>query len=138
MITRGVLFATQETLERLGEVDVRKFPSSDVAPAVILTDVGTAQILLGLDGQISRLIVAPQQPIIQPPLEVIDPNFELIQPQSGSNVGRLTDSFHLNLTAFGLLSFIVGIFIVHGAIGLALEQRRPAVSYTHLTLPTKA
>ena len=29
--------------------------------------------------------------------------------------GRLTDSFHLNLTAFGLLSFAVGLFIVHGA-----------------------
>jgi putative ABC transport system permease protein len=39
----------------------------------------------------------------------------------------LTDSFHLNLTAFGLLSFAVGIFIVHGAIGLAFEQRRGTV-----------
>ncbi|MBN8980106.1 MAG: FtsX-like permease family protein, partial [Rhizobiales bacterium] len=38
---------------------------------------------------------------------------------------RLTDSFHLNLTAFGLLSFVVGLFIVHSAIGLALEQRLP-------------
>ena len=83
--------------------------------------------MLGLDGQISRLIVAPQQPIIQPPLEVIAPNFELIPPQSGSDVGRLTDSFHINLTAFGLLSFVVGIFIVHGAIGLAFEQRRPVI-----------
>ena len=127
MITRGILFATQETLERLGEVDVRKFPSSDVAPAVILTDVGTAQTLLGLDGQISRLIVAPQQPIVQLPLEVISQNFNLTPPQSGSDMGRLTDSFHLNLTAFGLLSFLVGIFIVHGAIGLAFEQRRPVI-----------
>ena len=42
-------------------------------------------------------------------------------------MGRLTDSFHLNLTAFGLLSFLVGIFIVHGAIGLAFEQRRPVI-----------
>jgi putative ABC transport system permease protein len=38
---------------------------------------------------------------------------------------RLTDSFHLNLTAFGLLSFAVGLFIVQGAIGLAFQQRRP-------------
>ena len=45
----------------------------------------------------------------------------------GYEVGRLTDSFHLNLTAFGLLSFAVGIFIVHGAIGLAFEQRRGMV-----------
>ncbi|MNE01681.1 FtsX-like permease family protein [compost metagenome] len=37
---------------------------------------------------------------------------------------RLTDSFHLNLTALGLLAFLVGLFIVHAAVGLALEQRR--------------
>src|SRR5207247_1501830 len=33
--------------------------------------------------------------------------------------------FHLNLTAFGLLSFFVGLFIVNSAIGLAFEQRLP-------------
>ncbi len=38
---------------------------------------------------------------------------------------RLTDSFHLNLTALALLAFVVGLFIVNAAIGLALEQRRP-------------
>jgi putative ABC transport system permease protein len=36
----------------------------------------------------------------------------------------MTDSFHLNLTAFGFLSFAVGLFIVHAAVGLAFEQRR--------------
>ena len=40
------------------------------------------------------------------------------------NPGTLTESFHLNLTAFGFLSFIVGLFIVQGTIGLAMEQRR--------------
>ncbi len=40
---------------------------------------------------------------------------------------RLTDSFHLNLTAFGLLSFFVGLFIVNSAIGLAFEQRLPVL-----------
>ena len=51
----------------------------------------------------------------------------LSAPQAGNDVARLTDSFHLNLTAFGLLSFAVGLFIVHGAIGLAFEQRRGMV-----------
>ncbi|PHX35231.1 ABC transporter permease, partial [Pseudomonas syringae pv. syringae] len=41
-----------------------------------------------------------------------------------NNLERLTESFHLNLNALGVLSFIVGLFIVHAAIGLALEQRR--------------
>src|SRR3546814_10006259 len=41
-----------------------------------------------------------------------------------NNLSRLTESFHLNLDALGVLSFVVGLFIVHAAIGLALEQRR--------------
>jgi putative ABC transport system permease protein len=49
----------------------------------------------------------------------------LIEPSAESDLERLTDSFHLNLTAFGLLSFVVGLFIVNSAIGLAFEQRLP-------------
>ena len=44
-----------------------------------------------------------------------------------TDLERLTDSFHLNLTAFGLLSFFVGLFIVNSAIGLAFEQRLPTL-----------
>lgn len=127
VLTDGALFATRETLARLGPTDVTQIASADVAPGVILTDVGTAQGLLGMEGLLSRLIVAPVQPKGQPDLSHIAPELSLRPPQSGSDVGRLTDSFHLNLTAFGLLSFAVGIFIVHGAIGLAFEQRRPVI-----------
>jgi putative ABC transport system permease protein len=49
----------------------------------------------------------------------------LVAADSESDLERLTDSFHLNLTAFGLLSFFVGLFIVNSAIGLAFEQRLP-------------
>jgi putative ABC transport system permease protein len=49
----------------------------------------------------------------------------MVAADSESDLDRLTDSFHLNLTAFGLLSFFVGLFIVNSAIGLAFEQRLP-------------
>ena len=52
-------------------------------------------------------------------------SFIASQPDAESDLERLTDSFHLNLTAFGLLSFMVGLFIVNSAIGLAFEQRLP-------------
>jgi putative ABC transport system permease protein len=98
-----------------------------VAPATALADVGVAQALLGREGKISRLIVLPEQPLRQRPLGEVAPDL-MLQPADGAtDVGRLTDSFHLNLTAFGFLSFAVGIFIVHGAIGLAFEQRRGIV-----------
>ncbi len=127
VLTRGVLFATQDTLDRIAAYDVEQVASPDIAPGVILTDVGTAQRLLDLDDQLNRLIVAPEQPITQTPFNDVTPALTMRSPQGGSDVARLTDSFHLNLTAFGLLSFAVGIFIVHGAIGLAFEQRRPVI-----------
>ena len=43
----------------------------------------------------------------------------LVEPDAETDLERLTDSFHLNLTAFGFLSFFVGLFIVNSAIGLA-------------------
>ncbi|RVV99568.1 ABC transporter permease [Mesobaculum littorinae] len=52
------------------------------------------------------------------------PGLRLQTPQGNADISRLTDSFHLNLTAFGLLAFAVGLFIVRGAVGLAFEQRR--------------
>jgi putative ABC transport system permease protein len=98
-----------------------------VAPGTVLADIGVAQRLLGRAGRISRLIVLADQPLRQSPLDEIAPDLVLLRAQASSDVGRLTDSFHLNLTAFGFLSYAVGIFIVHGAIGLAFEQRRGMV-----------
>ncbi|MGV8919970.1 MAG: FtsX-like permease family protein [Pseudomonas sp.] len=97
----------------------------DMAPGLLLVDIGFAQQILGLPQQISRLLLpkefAATKPTLPPELEG-----QLVLKNSGeeNNLARLTESFHLNLDALGFLSFVVGLFIVHAAIGLALEQRR--------------
>lgn len=98
-----------------------------VAPGTAIADVGTVQKLLGRHGEFDALIILPEQPLGQVSLEKILPDLTRQVAQSGSDIGRLTDSFHLNLTAFGFLSFAVGIFIVQSAVGLAFEQRRGTV-----------
>ncbi|MFN3547459.1 MAG: FtsX-like permease family protein [Mesorhizobium sp.] len=100
---------------------------ASIAPGTVLADIGVAQRLLDMPGRISRLVVSPVQPLRQRPLADVAPDLALRGADGGRDVGRLTDSFHLNLTAFGFLSFAVGLFIVHGAIGLAFEQRRGMV-----------
>ncbi len=121
----GQLFANAETAAQLPELSVIITP--EAAPATAVTDIGVAQRLLNKEGKIDSLLVLPMQPKGRAALGSLAPDL-IVQPaQSGSDIGRLTDSFHLNLTAFGLLSFAVGIFIVNGAIGLAFEQRRPVV-----------
>ena len=127
-LSQPVLFANPEVADPLaGAVPDRVVPDKGVAPGTALTDIGVAQRLLERPGELSRLIIVPRQPMGRPPLDRIAPDLLRRPAQGGSDVRRLTDSFHLNLSAFGLLSFAVGIFIVHGAIGLAFEQRRAMV-----------
>ena len=122
----GQVFGQQAALAALPD-GLDKIASPDTAPGTVITDIRVAQRLLGRKDQIDRLIVTPVQPVGQRPLAQIAPDLVRRVAQSGSDLGRLTDSFHLNLTAFGLLSFAVGLFIVNGAVGLAFEQRRPVV-----------
>ncbi|UWR00019.1 FtsX-like permease family protein [Rhodobacteraceae bacterium S2214] len=125
--SNGQIFGTADTIAALGALDVDGVITPETAPNVAYTDIGVAQRLLNRSDQIDLLVVAADQPIVQTPLTEIAPNLIRRTAQAGSDVAKLTDSFHLNLTAFGLLSFAVGIFIVNGAIGLAFEQRRPVV-----------
>lgn len=127
-LSGNIGLATAETLARQGDaLPLRLIADAGIAPGTVLTDIGAAQRLLGQPGRISRMIVLPHQPMGRPPLALIAPDLERRAADAEVDIGQLTDSFHLNLTAFGLLSFAVGIFIVHGAIGLAFEQRRGMV-----------
>jgi len=122
----GQILAHPDLTDRLPP-GPQPLPAPGLAPGSALTDIGLAQRLLDRPGQIDRLIVAPVQPLTRPPLAGIAPDLVLTPAAQGGDVARLTDSFHLNLTAFGLLAFVVGLFIVHGAVGLTFEQRRPMV-----------
>ena len=128
ILSGRVLFAAPETAALLAEVtDARIVAEPGIAPGTVVGDISAVQILLDRPGGITRLILAEAQPLGRPPLETVAPDLAVQEAAGGDDIGRLTDSFHLNLTAFGLLSFAVGIFIVHGAIGLAFEQRRGMV-----------
>ena len=94
--------------------------SANLAPGVLVVDIGQAQALLKAPGQLSRLITEREQPL---PAQLAA-SLKLQPASDDADLQRLTDSFHLNLTALGLLAFVVGLFIAHAAIGLALEQRR--------------
>ncbi|MFJ2682301.1 FtsX-like permease family protein [Pseudomonas sp. NPDC087342] len=94
----------------------------DMAPGVLLVDIGFAQQILGLPDQLSRLLLPKDFSATLP--EQFKGQLQLKTSGEENNLARLTESFHLNLDALGFLSFVVGLFIVHAAIGLALEQRR--------------
>jgi putative ABC transport system permease protein len=96
-----------------------------LVPGVMVVDIGAAQRLLKKPDQVSRLLIGNTRTKRAPLEDVVGEKLRLVEPGAESDLERLTDSFHLNLTAFGLLSFVVGLFIVNSAIGLAFEQRLP-------------
>ena len=122
----GLVLASPETAgtlsARWGEDGPRIQVSAEVPIGQALTDVVTAQTLLNVQ-HITSLVVHPDQPFGLQPIERIE-GYAVVPAQSTGDLAQLTDSFHLNLTAVGLLSFAVGLFIVQSAIGLAFEQRR--------------
>jgi putative ABC transport system permease protein len=99
--------------------------AAQLVPGVLVVDIGIAQRLLKMPDQISRLLIGKAKGSRAPLEAVAGDKLRLVEPDAESDLERLTDSFHLNLTAFGLLSFLVGLFIVNSAIGLAFEQRLP-------------
>ena len=96
-----------------------------LVPGVLVVDIGIAQSLLKMPDQLSRLLIGKATGKRASLESIAGDRLRLIEPGAETDLERLTDSFHLNLTAFGLLSFFVGLFIVNSAIGLAFEQRLP-------------
>jgi putative ABC transport system permease protein len=123
----GEALASPATVARLDPAALPPGLVLRAAPGVpdgtLIVDVGIAQALLDMPGRLSRLLLTgPVEGL--PPLATVAPGLVREDPEGAGDLARLTDSFHLNLTAFGLLAFAVGLFIAHAAVGLAFEQRR--------------
>ncbi|WP_371048069.1 FtsX-like permease family protein [Pseudomonas fluorescens] len=130
----GTTWISPQTLQALGlregerpvSVNAEPLPplqvQADMAPGVLLVDIGFAQRILGLPDQLSRLLLP--RDFSAPLPDSLKGQLQFKSSGEENNLSRLTESFHLNLDALGFLSFVVGLFIVHAAIGLALEQRR--------------
>lgn len=130
----GHTWIAAQTLQSLGlqegerprTVDGQALPplhtQVDMAPGILLMDIGFAQQVLRLPDQLSRLLLPATFTAALP--DAFNGRLQFKRADEDNNLSRLTESFHLNLDALGFLSFVVGLFIVHAAIGLALEQRR--------------
>jgi putative ABC transport system permease protein len=132
----GEMLVSPETLSSLGVPEGSSPQASgstlpplrvqaQLVPGVLVVDIGIAQGLLKMPDQVSRLLIGKVRGARVPLENITGDKLRLIEPDAETDLERLTDSFHLNLTAFGLLSFFVGLFIVNSAIGLAFEQRLP-------------
>lgn len=114
--------ATAARLKDVGGLSIKI--DADLPDDAGFVDIGVADRLLNRGGVLSRIVVAHEQRPGLASIESLAPELSVRVAGERPDVSRLTDSFHLNLTAFGFLAFIVGLFIVYSATGLSFEQRR--------------
>ncbi len=94
----------------------------------MLMDIGFAQQLLNKQGQLSYIAVfhsgdkgnKDTQANWQ---KLIGDQGQWISNNQSTDLGSLTDSFHLNLTAMSLLAFLVGLFIAYNGVKYSLLKR---------------
>ena len=90
----------------------------------MLMDIGFAQQLLNKQGQLSYIAVFD---IYDQPQDnwqnLIAEQGQWITNNQSTDLGSITDSFHLNLTAMSLLAFLVGLFIAYNGVKYSLLKR---------------
>jgi len=90
----------------------------------VFLDVGAALAVLG-ESRLSYLAVGDLDEVARERLEAELPKrLRLVSNRQVLDLGELTASLHTNLSAMGLLSFIVGLFIVSSAVRLSLQARQ--------------
>ena len=90
----------------------------------VMVDISLAEKWLNQPGLISYFLANPKDENLSAKIASVDRELTITRQETALESEALTGSFHLNLTAFGFLSFAVGLFIVHSTISLTFEQRR--------------
>jgi putative ABC transport system permease protein len=121
-------------LELVGYLGVSDREDAAAVSDLVVVDVATAQEVLGLEGQLSRIDA------IRPP-EVSDEEFvALVESQlpegveleairsHSSTAEQMTRAFRLNLQALSLLALLCGAFLIYNTMTFAVVQRRPLLA----------
>ncbi|MEF1309889.1 FtsX-like permease family protein [Vibrio mytili] len=90
----------------------------------MLMDIGFAQRLLNKQGQLSYIAVFNTGSDAQSKWQnLVGEQGQWVANNQSADLGSLTASFHLNLTAMSLLAFLVGLFIAYNGVRYSLLKR---------------
>jgi putative ABC transport system permease protein len=90
----------------------------------LLLDIGALQDITNSPGELSYLGVLPARPERLEALRAALPaHLRYVDSLDMPDPAELTQSFHLNLAAMGLLAFVVGVFLIYNALAFSYTDR---------------
>lgn len=135
---KPIVMMSQSQHQNLGEVETLTLDNIPTQVVVLpdewqlgsrmLMDIGFAQQLLNKQGQLSYIAVFHSGDKGNKDTQakwqnLIGEQGQWISNNQSTDLGSLTDSFHLNLTAMSLLAFLVGLFIAYNGVKYSLLKR---------------
>jgi len=133
-----IVMMSQSQHQNLGGVDVMILDEVKTKVVVLpdewqlgsrmLMDIGFAQQLLNKQGQLSYIAVFStdgdtEGNDLSKWQSLVGEQGQWIANNQSTDLGSLTESFHLNLTAMSLLAFLVGLFIAYNGVKYSLLKR---------------
>ena len=110
--------------------------SEQALAKLIITDIATAQEVLGLFGRLSSievLLANEASKIVAAIQSVLPGNVMLVSLDSQEQSMReMTRAFSINLKALGLLSLLVGMFLIYNTMTFLVMQRRRLIGSLRL------
>ncbi|MDD1825632.1 ABC transporter permease [Photobacterium sp. ZSDE20] len=135
---KPIVMMSHSQHQRLGEVETLTLDETVTQVVVLpdewqlgsrmLMDIGFAQQLLNKQGQLSYIAIFDTKSDTKSHAQgkwqdLIAEQGQWITNNQSTDLGSITDSFHLNLTAMSLLTFLVGLFIAYNGVKYSLLKR---------------
>jgi putative ABC transport system permease protein len=120
----------RETQVRVvGVIETEDGVSTQALDTLLLTDIATAQELVGQQGSISRIdLILPTNYDLAPLRALLPAGATLTTPnEQNSALQQMTAAFELNLQALSLLALVVGIFLIYNTVTFSVVQRRGTI-----------
>ncbi len=122
-----ILSATGETeLQLIGLLETSNPLQAQSLRNLLLTDISTAQAVLGKLGYLTAINATFDGSFDLEAFEQTLPDDVRVENQSDLRDSQLalTEAFQVNLTALGLLAFLVAIFLIYNTISYTVARRR--------------
>jgi putative ABC transport system permease protein len=117
-------------LKVIGLIEAPDAVAEQLLDKVIVADIATAQELTGLYGKLNRIELmlpegAEQKPDLEKIRRALPENLRITALETQAQAAReMTEAFSVNLKALGLLSLLVGLFLIYNAMLFLVVQRR--------------
>jgi len=125
-----------QPLKLIGMLPGNDAVSEQVLARLIITDIATAQEILGLFGRLSSIevLIENQAPETLAAIEKILPGYALLVSidSQAESMREMTRAFSINLQALGLLSLLVGMFLIYNTMTFLVMQRRHLIGSLRL------